>query len=176
MNRLENWVDQLDHVQPRKLLWINFSIGTFVLLAHGPLLVLPYIAEIKGFEVAPAGTFVSVPLALALIVTAVVALRRVSFITPAIKFHTIILMLCFTATIYYSSVVIIYGIPTGVGFTWNPILYAFLCAYPIYLFRLVFMRDRLHENIWLKCSHIAVAVLSLPVSGVIMWNIWNSGT
>ena len=166
---LSRYIEKLDKAKPKRLIKINMFIAAFVCLAHGPVLVLPFVAEIEGFQTAPLFVFFSVPLALSALIYAIFALKNPVREGNVLKYHTILLLLMFGLMCMYSVSILINGIPNeGVRFVWNPVLFAFLFAYPVYLARLVFKKNDINKKTYIKYAHVYAILISISISAFIM--------
>jgi hypothetical protein len=168
------YVDKLDQATPKRLIKINMFIFAFVCLAHGPLLAISFIGGVKGFETTPLLIYFSVPLALYAFIYGVYGLRNTKLQCTVLNHHTILLLLMFGLLCLYSASLLINGIPTdGMRFVWNPVLFAFLFSYPIYLARLSFFKGVINMNPSIKYAHLYAVIISIGISVLILRQILN---
>ena len=168
-NTLSKHIEKLDKAAPKRLIKINMFISVFVCLAHGPALVLPLFSNIKDFQSVPLLVFFSVPLALSAFIYAIYGLRKPEHQINVLKYHAALLLIMLGAIFIYSAFILINGIPIEkTRFVWNPILFAFLLSYPVYLARLVFAKNKIEKYFFIKYAHIYAVLLSAVISALII--------
>ena len=94
MSRVIDTLTKLNGIGPVVLLWANVAIALLVVIAHtGFLLVVragkapPEVAEDIGF------TYITIPVAVLVLVTAVAALAKAPLRWPVLKFQSVVLVL-----------------------------------------------------------------------------------
>jgi len=163
---------KLNRLSDRGLLWIHAAIGFFVALAHGGFLLLARAGKAPLDEAK--FTYITIPIALIVLASAIVAILRLSLRANVLKFHAVVLGLAWLGAMYFSVQVAVVGIPPGVNFVWNPVFFAFVAAYPIYLVQRAFPALSAHE--WAVVAPVWAVAASVVLSAVVMWRIANVAT
>ena len=167
---MTRFVDRIDEWKPSTMLKINMGIAFFILLAHigGALILISESQEPKPSLLSL--LYLDDLVAFLIFATSLVGLIKKQTTWGILHVHTIILLLLAIGWIYWSFTLAIGGPPKG-NFVWNPILFAFLCAYPIYLLRRTFLASYISKSWFLNYSHVLIAMGSLVVSGLIIYKI-----
>jgi hypothetical protein len=160
-------LDRLDSIGLSRLLVPNGILAIFVLLAHGGWLLLARAGK------APAGPldwvpYLSVPIAAVFVVLSVVAAIWPGTRTRVLKLQTFGLA-CLAAFLLLFALDIMSAGPRTERFAWNPVLFAFLLAYPVYLIRRVFVAPSALKQPFLRYAHVIASVFALVVSAAVMW-------
>lgn len=162
-----------DQWKPTSLLRINLGIAAFILVAHiGG--TLAYIAEAKE----PKPQFFSLLglddlVAALILVSGVAALIKAQYRQPALRVHTIVLSLLAMWWVVWGFSLAFGELPKG-NFAWNPLLFAFLCAYPVYLIRRTYLAHMLASSPLVNYAHVIVAGGSLILSAFIMQKVMQT--
>jgi len=137
------------------------AVAVLVLIAHGGVAIF-------GKSV-PWALYVTIPAAVFLLSISVYALMRPVYLEKALKVQTGLLIAGWIGALYWSLSLAFYGVSSEVQrLSWNPILFAFVCAYPVYLVRRTYFRDTVMP-FSLRYSHVVAAVLSFAVSGLVLY-------
>jgi hypothetical protein len=172
MGWLARAVEKLDKIAVRRLLWTNLVIAALVLVAHGGALAIARTGKAPEIATAPESLYLSIALALAALMAAVLALARPAKSPSVMKLHAVWLLLLLIGIIWTAIDIMLKGVPKGATFTWNPVLFFFLCAYPVYLARRAFVPAALLQRPAIKYSHVIAGFASLVVSVVVIWKVW----
>jgi len=105
-------------------------------------------------------------LAVVVFVGCLVTFWKADRIQRVLRLQSVLLSVIAAGLFVWGVEVAIRGIPEG-NFTFNRILYAFLCAYPVYLLRRFAYSDRLSESWFLIYSHVFAAGAALLIGAVI---------
>jgi len=177
MSRVTETMAKLNGISVVALLWVNAVIAMFAIVANtGFALVVkfgktpPEIADHVG------DAYVSIVQAVLFLATAIAALVKPSFRGPVLKLHSVLLLAAATLTTYYGLEVAIFGVPRGVNFVWNPVIFAFFVAYPIYLAQRSFARPEAPVNAVAVQAPLWAIGGSIVLSAVVMWRVWNVAT
>ncbi|MFO1304955.1 MAG: hypothetical protein U1F54_14565 [Burkholderiales bacterium] len=164
---LDSAVDRLDAISFSRLLIPNGAIAIFVFLAHGGWLLLARAGK------APAGDlrwvpYVSVPIALVFIALTLVAAFYPNTRERVLRIQALGLGCLAALCLLFALVVLAVG-PGTEQFVWNPVLFAFLLAYPVYQVRRVLVPPTALRKPLLRYAHIIAAALGLLLSMAVMW-------
>lgn len=164
-----NWIikkqESLDQVNPETLLKINIFLGFFIALAHGlPLLFL----EKNQIPTSMLIGYFTAPVALLAALFCIAALFRPSWVQWVLKAHTVFLVIMAIYLLYFSINTILVGIPAGSNFSWNPLFFAFVLAYPVYLTRRFLVTQEAMQLFAIKYLHVIVFIGSFLISAAIM--------
>jgi len=177
MSRVIDALTKLNGIGPAVLLWTNAVIALLVGISHvGFLLVIragktpPGVAEDVGF------TYITIPAAVVVLVTAIVALVKSPLRWPVLKFQSAVLVLGALVAAYFGVRVAILGIPSGTNLVWNPVFFAFVVAYPVYLLQRSFARDGAPVNAVALQSPLWALGVSIAISAAVMWRVANAAT
>jgi hypothetical protein len=170
MNWVARTVDRLDEIGPRWLLLPNVCFAVFILLAHGGALFLARIG--RGAELAGAGEYLYISIALAVIALATALLAWVlpRSLLWVLKLHSLLLVALAVYILQFALSVVAFGVPRG-NFTWNPALFAVVVAYPVYLARRVLLPPSALRLSILRYGHVVVALLSFLISAGVFWRL-----
>ncbi len=165
MKWISEKVEGLDQANPRTLLKINIFLSLFVALAHGlPLLLIKHSELPAGFGIG----YFTAPAALIAALAGLVAHFRPALQQPVLKVHTAFLLLMGAYLLYFGISTLVVGIPEGTKFSWNPIFFAFVLAYPVYLARRFLIPDTAPQSIAVRYAHVSVFLGSFPISAAII--------
>jgi len=167
---MAGFVERIDKWKPSTMLKINMGIAFFILLAHigGALILISESQEPKPSLLSL--LYLDDFVAFLIFITSVLGLIKKQITWGILRLHAIILLLLALGWIYWSITLAIGDPPTG-NFVWNPILFAFLCAYPVYLLRRTYLASYISKSWFLNYSHVLIAMGSLVISGVIIYKI-----
>ncbi len=87
---LRGFVNKVDGVPDRALLWANAALGCLVGLAHGGALAITYAKPTPDADSIRQLASISLPLAAVIVLTSVTALGRVGFRRPVLAIHGLI--------------------------------------------------------------------------------------
>ena len=177
MSRLTGALTKLNGIGPGALLWTNAVIALLVGISHaGFLLVIragkasPGAAEDIGF------TYISIPVAVVVLATAIAALVKPSLRWPVLRFQAVVLALGALGAVYFGVRVAMFGIPAGTNFVWNPVFFAFVVAYPVYLLQRSFAREGAPVNAVAVQSPLWALGVSIVISAAVIWRVANVAT
>lgn len=167
---MNKYLERLDQWKPKTMLKINMSISAFILIAHigGAFAYLSESEEPKLSIFSFLGT--DDLMAILLLITAIVALIKSDKIWGALRLHTIVLLILAVTWVYWGITLAFGKLPEG-NFVWNPILFAFLCGYPVYLLRRTYLERNLSRSWVINYSHVLTAGGSLVLSGIIIYRV-----
>jgi hypothetical protein len=154
----------------RRLLRNHLIVGFLVALSHGVFLLLAQQGKAPLDEAR--FTYITIPLALILVISSIAAIVHLSLRAATLKFHAVVLGLSWLGAMYFSIRVALFGVPIGVSFVWNPLIFALVVAYPIYLVPRAF--PPLSASKWAAIAPLGAVALSILLSAVIMWRIANA--
>ena len=157
--RLHGW----DAIPPRRLVWINLFVAGFVLVAHGG-------AAIVGKTI-PLALYVTIPASVLLLSLSIYALLFPERQQHVLRLQSGLLMAGWAGMLFFSVDIAFNGVSfDDKRFSWNPILFALVCAYPIYLARRAFFQAR-DMPFWLRYAHVIAAVASVVISVLVFRRI-----
>ena len=163
---MPEFLARLDRASPTRLRTINLLISLFVLVPHILAYFLAKPGEIEGgvrFWTAMAALDV---LAVIVLVSCLVTFWKPENIQRVLRLQSILLSVMAAGLFVWGVEIAIQGIPEG-NFAFNPILYVFLCAYPVYLLRRFAYSERLSESWFLNHSHVLAAGAALLIGAAI---------
>ena len=171
-------VNRLDQIKPAWLLLPNGFIALFVFLAHGSALLFVRLGKIpaRDFGEALEAAYFTVPVAAAFLVATLVAWGWPAARTWVLRLQAVALICLAIDVLYFAFDVIANGIPRSQNFTWNPVLFAFLLAYSLYLGRRTLIRPVLLQNLVLRYAHVWAIIVSIPISVLIFWRMNGAAT
>jgi hypothetical protein len=169
LNRLSQIVDALDRVSPSWLLALNGVLALLVLVAHGGWLLLVHTG--KGAATAPdvGIAYVSIPLAALALLLAVAGVALPSARVWALRAQAVLLLLLLLYLLQFAWSVIADGAPVDGRFSWNPVLFAFVVAYPVYLARRVLFPTVAASQGVLRYSHVIALFVSVVISALVLY-------
>ena len=158
-DRIDGW----DLVPLRRFLWINLFVCALVVVSHlGAALVS------KDF---PRFVYVTIPVSVVLLLLSIFALVSREREQPILKFQSAVIMVGWIAALAFSVDLALNGVgPDIKRVSWNPILFALVCAYPIYLMRRAFF-IKTTPPLWLKYAPLVAILGSALISGLVFWQI-----
>ena len=172
---LDRTVDRLDRVSLSALLVANGLLCLFVLLAHGSALLLVRSGKPNvlgaGFEL----VYLSIPIAFVSILLALLAWRAPRMRETVLRVHTLVLGCLAAFAVWYAVDVIVTGVPRTAEFVWNPLFFAFLVSYPVYLVRRTLVSPAVLERPPFRYAHVIAVGVSLLLSALILWRIYEAG-
>jgi len=170
---MHDLVARWDQWKVANLLKVNLAIAFLILLSHigGALVYISKSEEPKPSILSFASWDDLV--AVLLLISAIAALVNAQLQSRVLRIHAIVLSLFALGWIYWGFALAIGGLPQATNFVWNPIFFAFLCAWPVYLLRRTFLADRLSSSFALNYSHVLVAGGTLLLSAAIMYRMAN---
>jgi hypothetical protein len=164
-------MDRLDRISPTAFLWTNALLCLFVLLAHGGALLVVQAGKAPEMADAVAIAYFTVPVALVSLGFALVAFFRTAALALTLKVHSIFLLSLAVYMAYFGLSAAIGGIPTGVRFAWNPLLFAFVVGYPVLLIQRAFPNHGFSTPAFRYAPLIAVGI-SVLISVAVYWRAW----
>jgi hypothetical protein len=175
MGWLAQW-DRLDRINPLVLLWINAAIASLVALAHGGALLLVRLGKAAEFADEIYTAYLSVPTALFALLISIVAIVKPQNRVWVLRVHTVLLTALAIGMIYFAVDVVVRGVPPTTKFSWNPVLFAFLLAYPVYLAIRMFAPDGVRQSSGLRFAPAWAIAVSAVLSVLVFWRVFASAT
>jgi hypothetical protein len=172
MSRAADVMRKFNQISESRLLWTHAVIGLLVAFSHGSLLLLVGEGKVPIDDLR--FTYITIPLALIVLVTAIAAIARTSLRTGVLKWHAVILGVAWFGAMYFSIRIAAVGIPQGVNFVWNPVVFAFVVGYPVYLTQRAFPQLAAHH--WAVVAPLWAVAGSILLSAVVMWRMGNVAT
>ena len=163
---MPEFLARLDRIAPTKLRTTNLLISLFVLVSHILAYFLAKPGEIDGGVRFWTAMAVLELVAVIVFVSCLVTYWNAESIQRVLRIQSIVLSAMAAGLFVWGVVIAIQGVPEG-NFAFNPILYVFLCAYPIYLLRRFVYPERLSESWFLNYSHVFAAGAALLVGAII---------
>jgi hypothetical protein len=172
MSRILDAMSKMNRIGAVPLLWVNAAIAFFVASTHAAFLAL--VRAGKG----PPGmsddvwfTYITIPIALVVLVAAILALARSRMRASILKLQSISLLLGAVGLAYFGVRVAIVGVPSGVTFVWNPVLFALALAYPVYLVQRSFSSEGAASNKLALQAPLWALGASVLISAAVMWRV-----
>ena len=169
-------VERLDQVKPAWLLLPNGVLALWVLLAHGGALLLVRLGKIpaRDFGSSLETAYITLPVAATLFLVTLLAWAWPACRTWVLKLQAVALLCLAIDVLYFAVDVLAHGIPASGNFTWNPVLFAFVLAYALYLARRTLLPNAALQNPVLRYIHVFAPVASIPISILIFWRMDSS--
>ena len=171
---MPEYLARLDSISPEKLRTTNLFISLFVLLPHIAAYFIAKPGEITGgplFRVSMAALDV---LAVFVLVGCLLTYKHSGKIQSVLKAQSLVLSVIVVPLLAWGLGIAFIGIPEG-NFAFNPVLFAFLCAYPIYLLRRFVFAHRLSASWYLNYAHVIVATVAIVIGVAIFTGIFARG-
>jgi hypothetical protein len=169
MGRLSRIVDALDRVPPLWLLAVNAFIALFVLSAHGGWLLLIRAGKGTATEADVGLVYVTIPVAAVALLLALGAFAIPSTRLWVLRAQAVLLLGFVLFLLQVAWSIIAHGIPASGRFAWNPALFAFLLAYPVYLARRTLFPSAAATQLVPRYSHIIALLASLLISVFVIY-------
>lgn len=163
---------RLDRISPTKLRTTNLLISLFVLLPHIAAYFLAKPGEITGGPFFWSSIAVLDAIAVFVLIGCLTTYRDASRIPAVLKAQSVALSVLVIPLLLWGLGYAVLGTPAG-NFSFNPILYAFLCAYPIYLLRRFVLDEHLSSSWVLGHAHVITAMLALIIGAVIVIHFYQ---
>ncbi|MCC8474949.1 hypothetical protein LN458_13245 [Xanthomonas arboricola] len=173
MKVINSVMDGLDRISSFAMLCINSALCAFVLLAHGGALLLVSTGKVPEMAQRVAIAYVSVPAVLIALAFSVLAFIRREKLGTTLKVHAAILIGLAAYMLYVGLEVVFNGVPHGAGFSWNPILFAFVLGYPLLLTKRAFSWPSFNRAP-LRFAPLLAVGISLLISAAIYWRLLAS--
>ena len=170
---IERQIDWLDQIKPEWLLLPNGLLALFVLVAHTGWLILTRSgpASAEAANIAGPWPYLTIPLAALFVGLSIYGWFRPASRTTVLKWQTIALGSLGAFALFLAIDVIADGPPRGVSFVWNPLFFAFVVAYPVFLARRTLVPQSALSRPMLRYAHIIAAILALLLSGAVYWRL-----
>jgi len=171
---LDRTVDRLDRVSLSALLFANGLLCLFVLLAHGGALLLVRSGKPNVFGAAFELVYLSIPVACVSILLALLAWLAPRTREVVLRVHTFVLGCLAALAVWFAVDVIATGVPRTAEFVWNPLFFAFLVGYPVYLVRRSLVSPAVLERPPFRYAHVIAVAVSLLLSALVYWRIYEA--
>ena len=159
---MPEFLAQLDRIAPAKLRTTNLLISLFVLVPHILAYFLAKPGEFEGGVRFWSAMAVLDFLAVIVLVSCLVTYKNPGRIQQVLELQAMLLSVMAIGLLVWGLEIAIQGIPEG-NFVFNPILYVFLCTYPVYLLRRFAYPEQLSESRILNYSHVIAAGAALLI-------------
>ena len=170
LNRLNRIVDALDRISPRWLLAINALISLFVLVAHSSWFFLVHAGKGAATQSDVGLVYLTIPLAAFGLVLALVGFALPATRVWVLRAQALLLLFLVLFMLQFAWRVVEGGPPEGSRFAWDPILFAFLCAYPVYLARRTLFPSAAASLVVPRYSHLFAFGASFIVSALVIYH------
>ena len=166
-------IDWLDRMSLGWLLLLNGVLAAFTILANGGWLLLATSGKVPAADVAAAG---SAPYVLVLIASLVLVSSLVGWFWPTartgvLKAQTLGVGSLAAYVVLIASEVVVGGGSLGTKFVWDPVLFAFLVAYAVYLARRTLVPAPALRRPVIRYAHIYAALIALAVGVLVLWRV-----
>lgn len=176
MSPIANAIDRLDRVEVGTLLWINGAVAAFVVLAHGGALVVDRLGESPKIAGQLPLLYLSAALGLVGLLLSLLGLAVVASRTAVVKAQTLLLLALAAGMVGFAFHIIAFGPAPDTNFSWNPLLFAFVIAYPAYMIRRTFMPLNERRSAAWRFAPVWAVAGSFVVSALVIWRVWSAGT
>ena len=176
MSAIANALERLDRTKASTLLWINGAVAAFVVLAHGGAILINRLGKSPAIADQIPTLYLSVSAATFGLLLSLIGLIVSGSRTTVLKVQTLLLLALAVGMIYFAIDVIAFGPAPNINFSWNPLLFAFVIAYPTYMAQrtLIQLSDSNSES-W-RFAPVWAAAGSFVVSALVIWRAWNAAT
>jgi hypothetical protein len=116
--------------------------------------------------------YVTIPIALVSLLLTLLAWLAPRTRDMVLQIHTFVLGCLAAFVVWYALDIIVTGIPRTANFVWNPLLFAFLVGYPVYLARRTLISTASLERFAFRYAHVFAVAVSLVLSALIFWRIY----
>jgi len=176
MNRLLNVLERMDRVKVTILLWVNAALAAFVALAHGGAIFVYHLGKVPEIAEQLPNLYVSASTAIIGMMLSLLGLTVLASRTIVLKIQTVLLLILALGMVYFAIDVIAAGPAPNVKFSWNPVLFAFVVAYPVYLARRTLMPVRSSSPTAFLLAPVWAAAGSGLLSALVLWRVWSAAT
>lgn len=176
MKHIASAIDRIDNVKLPVLLWINAALSAFVALAHGGALLMYHLGKAPELSDQAPTLYTSLPAAVFCLLLSFFGLALASVRLWVLKIQAGLLLVLAVGLIYFALDVVAFGIAPHTNFTWNPVLFAFVVAYPVYLARRVFVMPGAQSPVIPLFAPLWVAAGSMVISILVLWRVWGAAT
>jgi hypothetical protein len=159
---LRAFVNKVDGVSERTLLWANLALGCLVGLAHGSALAVTYVKPTPDAGSIRQLASISLPLAAAIVLTSAAALFRVDFRRPALAIHGLIFAAAAVVTLLWAMSILAWGPPRG-RFVWSVGMMTALVAYSFFVASRYSMPRSFREHGAVFYAPLLALAVSLPI-------------
>ena len=170
MNHLNRIVDALDRISARWLLAINTLIALFVLVAHSSWLFFVRAGKGAASQSDIGMVYLTIPLAAVGLVLALVGFALPATRVWVLRAQALLLLFLVLFMLQFAWRLVEGGPPEGGRFAWDPILFAFLCAYSVYLARRTLFPSAAATQIVPRYSHLFAFGASFIVSALVIYH------
>jgi hypothetical protein len=108
--------------------------------------------------------------AVVILASVIVAMLNAQILWRTLRIHAVALS-CLALGWFMWAITLAAGELPQEGLVWNPVLFAFLCAYPVYLIRRTYLADVLTTSMSARYAHVVVATASLMLSSIILFKL-----
>ena len=176
MGRLLNTLERMDRVKVTTLLWVNAALAVFVALAHGGAIFIYHLGKAPEIADQIPNLYVSASTAIIGVLLSLLGLTVLASRTILLKIQTVLLLILALGMVYFAIDVIAAGPMTNVKFSWNPVLFAFVVAYPVYLARRTLLPVRSNSPAAFLFTPVWAAAGSVLLSALVLWRVWSAAT
>lgn len=171
---MPEFLARIDKVAPTKLRNINLFLALFILLPHLAAYLFAKPGEI-GDGVTSWAFLVSLDVVAAIVlVGCLLTFYDGDRLASVLRQQSYVLCLAAALTLLWGIALAVSGGP-NVSFSFNPVLFALFCSYPVYLLRRFVFADKLRSSWGLAYAHIFTAVIALTIGGLVIVNSFVDG-
>jgi hypothetical protein len=176
MSAIANAIERLDRVKDPTLLWVNGAVAAFVLLAHGGAIVLDRLGKAPAIADQVPYLYASASLAIVGLLMSIGGLVVSGSRATVLKVQTLLLFVLALCGLYFAFDAIVFGPAPNIHFSWNPLLFAFLLAYPIYMARRTLIAHSKRDLASWQFAPVWAVACSFLISALVIWRAWNAQT
>jgi len=169
MNRFSAAVAKWDNVSFTVLLWINAAIAALALLANGSVILMHYLSKAPELADHVSNSYVPTFAGLFGLLLSLLGLLVPSARAMALKAQTGLLLSLAAGALYFAYDVIVYGVALGKSFHWDPVMFAFVLAYPVYVARRTLLPQSALQIPFIRYAHVLAIAASIVISAGILW-------
>jgi hypothetical protein len=169
LNRLNRIVDALDRISPQWLLAINAAISLFVIVAHSGWFLLVRAGKGAATQSEIGLVYLTIPLAAVGLLLALFGFALPAARIWVLRAQALLLLLLVLFLLLFAWRVVKSGASESGQFEWNPVLFAFICAYPVYLSRRTLFPSAAATQVVPRYSHLLAFGASFIVSALVIY-------
>ena len=147
---------------------VNLALGLFVLIGHSGALALIIYGKAPEFEKFRFGLMVSIAVSTVVVISAIFSLVGKSEQDRILKLQSMVILVGALLFLGVAGKWVLYGLPSGVRFSWIPGMFTAFVTYSVYLFRRTSLLAYVSESRAARECHIwaglAAVVLDLGVT------------
>jgi hypothetical protein len=167
LSALRAFLNRVDAVTERGLLWVNIGLGCLVALSHGGALAISYARPTTDAGYIRLLATISLPVAAVIVATSAIALVRADFRRLALSVHGVAFAAAAMVMLLWAVSILIGGRPEG-NFVWSVGMMSVLVCYATFIASRYSVPKHFREHVAIFYAPPVAFAIAVPIDVAVL--------